>query len=249
VQCCEILDPVARPFDFYVLLGTGLTISLGHCVGMCGPLVTAVSIAQRRHGFSLLIQFLRTLIYHSGRIFGYAILGAFMGLIGSTVFLAGQGRQIQGGLSLLVGLVMLLLGLGLLGWLPVSRWVESGPLQRVVAARIQPLLQSSSAWGHWALGLANGFLPCGPVFAATMTAAASGSVWKGALAMFAFGLGTVPVLVALSLGAGRLGLAWRSFFNRLGAVLILFIAAQLILRGLAAWQLVGHLKFGEFVVY
>jgi sulfite exporter TauE/SafE len=172
-----------------------------------------------------------------------------MGLLGSTVFLAGEGRQIQGGLSLLVGLLMVPLGLGLLGWLPISRWVESGFWQRVVAERIRGLLSARTAPRRYAFGLANGFLPCGPVFATAMTAAATGSIGKGALAMFAFGLGTVPVLVALGFGAGQLPLAWRSFFNRLGAVLILAIAVQLFLRGLAAWGLVSHLRFGEVVIW
>ena len=92
-------------------------------------------------------------------------------------------------------------------------------------------------------------VPCGPVFSVAMTAAATGSVVKGAVAMLAFGLGTIPVLIILGLGAGRLGVRLRSVFNRIGAVLIILIAVQLILRGLSAWGLVAHLRFGEFVVW
>jgi sulfite exporter TauE/SafE len=82
-----------------------------------------------------------------------------------------------------------------------------------------------------------------------MAAAATGSIWRGGVAMLAFGLGTVPVLLALGLGAGRIGVRARQLFNRVGAVLLLLIAAQLILRGLSAWGVVSHFRIGEFVVW
>lgn len=248
VDCCGGAE-TTMPFTFALLAGTGIAISLGHCVGMCGPLVGAVSVSQRADGAGSITLFLRLLIYHLGRLSGYMFIGAVLGLLGSATLLTSDGKTIQGGLSILVGVFMLLLGIGLLGWLPTQRWLESGRVQGLVAGRLQRLLSARSMPARWALGLANGFLPCGPVYTVAMTSAATGSPGKGALAMLFFGLGTVPVLLALGLGAAKLSATRRRFFNRLGAVLVLAMALQLILRGLAAWSLVGHLRYGEVVIW
>jgi sulfite exporter TauE/SafE len=249
VPCCDTPAPLTQPFELPLLFVTGLVISLGHCLGMCGPLVTAYSATQGRQGASGRALLPNLLLYHGGRLGGYAVLGAAMALLGSTALLAGEGRWVQGGLSLVVGALMLLFALGLAGWLPTQRWLESGPWQTAVAGRIRGLLSADTAPRRLGLGVANGFLPCGPVFTVAMTAAATGAVWKGAVAMLAFGLGTVPVLLALGLGAGRLGRERRRLFNRLGTGLILVMAVQLVLRGLAAWEVVPHLRWGEFVVW
>jgi sulfite exporter TauE/SafE len=177
------------------------------------------------------------------------VIGILMGLVGATLFMAGNGPRIQGGLSLAIGVVMLVLAAGLLGWLPTTHWVESSALQGVVAGRLRGLLTAPTVPRRLALGLANGWLPCGPVFSAAMAAAATGSVWRGGVAMLAFGIGTVPVLLVLGLGAGRLGVGVRRWFNRIGALCLLLIAAQLILRGLSAWGVLPHFRIGEFVVW
>lgn len=249
MDCCGTVAHETLPFTFALLFGTGAAISLGHCLGMCGPLVGAVSVAQRRDGAGGWRLLARLLLYHAGRLSGYMIIGAVLGLLGSATLLTGDGKLVQGGLSVGVGLLMLLLGIGLLGWLPTQRWLESGPLQRLVAGRLSSLLNADTAPRRWALGLANGFLPCGPVYTVAMTSAATGTPGEGALAMLFFGLGTVPVLVALGLGAATLGARRRALFSRLGASLVLLMSAQLILRGLAAWGWVAHLRFGEVVIW
>jgi len=233
-------------FSFLVLFGFGATMSIGHCVGMCGPLITMVGSSQRRDGAGNAAVVLRLLTYHGGRVFAYAVLGAVAGLLASALTSAGQGRDLQAGLSVAIGVVMLLTGVGLLS---LQRFEGGGPLQRFIAPRIGRLLTEGGVGGRLALGLANGFLPCGPVYKAAMTATSTASAWKGAMAMVWFGLGTVPVLVILGLGAAQLGMRSRQFFNRLGAALVLIMAAQLILRGLAVWSLVPHVRIGEVVFW
>ncbi len=249
MDCCGTPTHEALPFTYALLFGTGLAMSLGHCIGMCGPLVGAVSMAQRSDGPRPLTLLGRLALYHTGRLSGYMIIGAAMGLLGSATLLTSDGKLIQGGLSVGVGLFMLLLGIGLLGWLPTQRWLESGPLQRLVAGKLPALLNARSAPRRWALGLANGFLPCGPVYTVAMTSAATGEPGRGALAMLLFGLGTVPVLIALGMGVATLGARSRTVFNRLGAILVLLMSVQLILRGMAAWGWVSHLRFGEVVIW
>ncbi len=115
--------------------------------------------------------------------------------------------------------------------------------------RFRALIGRGGLLGKLGLGVANGFLPCGPVYVVALGAMAAGSPWRGAGAMLLFGAGTVPVMLALSLGVGRLSPRVQGRFNRVAAVLVLLIAAQLLLRGAAAFGWVGHLRFGEVVVY
>jgi sulfite exporter TauE/SafE len=239
----------AMPLDAVLLVSTGLVISLGHCVGMCGPLLGAYSMSQREPGRSAWRLLPALLVYHAGRLTGYAIIGLGFGLLGSATRLAGQGRIIQGVLSLVVGVLMGLLGAGLLGWLPTQRWVESSRLGQGLAGRLRGLLSSRSVGGRALLGLGNGFLPCGPVYAVAIGTMAAAGPWLGAGAMLLFGAGTLPVLLALGLGAGGLAPLARRRFNRLGAILVIVIGLQLLLRGAAAFGWVPHLKFGEVVIW
>jgi sulfite exporter TauE/SafE len=71
----------------------------------------------------------------------------------------------------------------------------------------------------------------------------------GTVAMLLFGVATVPVLILLGMGTGQLGVRARTVFHRIGAAVIVLIAAQLTLRGLAVFGVVGHLRFGEVVIW
>jgi sulfite exporter TauE/SafE len=179
----------------------------------------------------------------------YALLGAAMGLAGSTILFGDQGRPVEGVLSLVIAVVMLLLGLGMLGVIPAERIIERLPWQNRVTCALREALAAPNLPRSYAMGFANGWLPCGPVLMAAATAAATGSVWKGALAMVYFGLGTIPVLVLLMLGVGRIRAAARVHLNRISAALVIVVAIQLGLRGLAAWGVVPHLAWGEVVFW
>lgn len=247
MDCCgTTVADSGLAFSFAVLFGFGLTMSLGHCVGMCGPLLTAVGAAQRRDGAGLATVVARLVLYHGGRLVSYMAIGTVAGLVVSAVSAGGEGRNIQAGLSIAIGSLMLLTGIGILS---LQRFEGGGPLQRWIAPRFGRLLEEGGWKGRLGLGLANGLLPCGPVYKAAMTATATASAWKGALAMLWFGLGTVPLLVVLGVGAAQLGLRARQFFNRLGAALVFVMAAQLILRGLAVWNVVPHARIGEVVFW
>ena len=249
MDCCTVLDPASRPFDVAMLLVMGLTISLGHCVGMCGPLVTAFSVSSRSQGIGNRTLLVRNVVYHLGRIASYAVIGALFGWLGESFFVAEGGRQVQGGLSIAIALMMILVAANLAGWVPALRWLESGRWGQAMGCRIRELLDAPSLGHCFLLGAANGWLPCGPVLAAAMTAAATGSPWLGIVAMLLFGVATVPVLVALGMGTGQLGTRARRLFHRVAAVVIVLIAGQLVLRGLAAFGVIGHLRFGELVIW
>lgn len=237
------------PFSLALLFGTGLLMSVGHCLGMCGPIVGAFAVAQKASGRSRPSILFSTALYHAGRVSTYMLIGALLGLIGSATDLLSGAAIAKGVLSAVVGLLMILLAFGLLGWLPTQRWLDSIPLGRSASNAVAALLRTRKRAGHFALGLANGFLPCGPVAVAALTAAAAGTPLKGALAMAAYGLGTIPALMALGFGAGFLETGARTRLYRLGAVLVLLIGFQLGLRGLHAFGIVGPMRLGPVVVW
>lgn len=172
-----------------------------HCVGMCGGIVAAMSLhgGQRQ-------PFVFHLGYNLGRILSYTLAGALAGLIGSTAYLSERLLPLQQGLYVLAQGVLILLGLYLAG---LNRAVLM--LERAGGAlwsRLQPLLgrllpirspgQALLAGGLW------GWLPCGLVYSVLVSALASGGALQGASLMFAFGLGTLPNLLAMGWMADRL---------------------------------------------
>ncbi len=250
MDCCSpnlLADRTSLDAVFYFT--TGLLMSLGHCTGMCGPLVSAYAVAQcnacpsgRKPGLG------NFLTYNAGRISSYAAIGLILGFVGSAARLGGS-QQVQAWLALAVGAMMLLLGLGLAGWLPTQRWVESSRLAAAVVSRMRGLLTAQDPGRRFLLGVGNGFLPCGPVYVMAVGTLVAASPWLGAGAMALYGLGTVPVMVALGLGAGRLGPALQRRLTGLGAAVVLLLAVQLGLRGAATLGWIGHWRVGEVVMF
>jgi sulfite exporter TauE/SafE len=225
------------------LLLSGFLGSLGHCLGMCGPLNLMVAAQMRKHDLPLLPSFS---LYHASRIGVYFLLGALVGAFGSLLGLSRQLTTLGGVISLALGIAILLLGAGYLGWLSAFRLEGAAHWWNKALSRA---LQQGGWRGVLALGALNGLLPCGLVYSALLLAASTGQAWRGALGMAIFGLGTFPALLALDLGAGALGVRFRQTMMRLAGILILLVGLQLALRGGAALHLWPHLHWGAIAVW
>ena len=161
-----------------------------HCVGMCGGFVAAFSsrkvIAIQPSGR----RWRSLLAFNAGRITSYSVAGALAGLIGGQ-FAALLGAQTA--LYLLANLMFIAIGLHLAGITSLSVVEKIGaPLWR----RLQPLAATALRGGNYAAGLLWGWIPCGLVYGALAVAAFAGTAAGGALAMAAYGLGTLPWLMA-----------------------------------------------------
>jgi uncharacterized protein len=165
-----------------------------HCIGMCGGIVAALTVRlpgeRPRRSLSL--------AYHAGRIATYAGLGALAGGAGSLALLAEGFLPVQVTLYVLAQLMLLALGLYLLG---VPRYVAvferaGARLWRRVQPRAQALFPVRTPARALAVGSVWGLLPCGLVYSVLATAMVFGSAAGGALVMLAFGLGTLPALLA-----------------------------------------------------
>ena len=170
------------------MLMAGLLGGAGHCSLMCGPFALA-QVAESFAAGSTNRWWAATLApYQIGRILTYSALGAVAGAFGATAARLTEVPWLPAAALLLAALAFTFQALGRMrfGWtFGLSRWLGGGRLRGLTR------------------GLALGFLPCGLIYAALVAATGAGGAWPGALAMAAFGLGTVPALVAV----GWIGLA------------------------------------------
>lgn len=164
-----------------------------HCLGMCGGLVSAFGLSMQ----DLTAKKRRALVatYHLGRLLSYATLGLIAGLVGTTVLaplIADNNLP-----RILLGLVLVFVGMVMLGApflnklerLGMKFWQKLAPIrQKVFPLNTYPRALSA--------GLLWGFLPCGLVYGALLIAVVGHSPLSGAMLMFAFGLGTLPMLIA-----------------------------------------------------
>ena len=199
----------------------GLVGSL-HCAGMCGPLALALPAA----GNTTPAYLLGRLAYNAGRMVTYCLLGIVFGLAGYTFLLAGLQRWV----SLALG-VALLVGLFLSRRLALARPVTS--MVNQLKSSMSVLLRRRSTASLAALGLLNGILPCGLVYVACAGAAATGGTLAGAAYMTAFGVGTVPMMLAISLSGKLVPTSLRLMLVKTIPVCVFLLATLLILRGMS----------------
>ncbi|MEW5904428.1 MAG: sulfite exporter TauE/SafE family protein [Pseudomonadota bacterium] len=198
-----------------------------HCLGMCGSLVglftTQVPASRAHWPFHL--------AYSSGRIASYTVAGALVGALGQAGLLMRDAVPVQHLLFALSSVMLILLGLYLAGIGGAVRRLEkigSGLWRRLQphTTRLLPVTTVPRALG---LGALWGWLPCGLVYSVLLTALASGDMAHGATTMLAFGLGTLPNLLAI-------GLFWESVRGWVQAPRVR-LAAGLLVMGLGGYGL------------
>ncbi len=156
----------------------------------------------------------------------YAALGLVFGLLGRSFVVFGVQRWV----SLVAGVLMLL---ALAALLPQQMAVPVLAMVRRLKLVAGRLLQRRSMGSLALLGGLNGLLPCGLVYAAAAGAAATGGVVSGMQYMGLFGVGTLPLMLGLSMMGRTLPVSWRIRWQKLVPATVGVVAVLLILRGLA----------------
>ena len=213
-----------------------------HCAGMCGGIVGSLSAAARGPMLT------RQLAFNAGRIGSYALAGLAAGALGALARHSFAAFSIQLALFVLANVLMLLLGLYVAGWGRVLLRLEAagGGLWRRLQPLARRLVPIDSTPKAAAAGALWGWIPCGLVYSMLTLALASGDALSGALVMAAFGLGTLPNLLAAGFAAQKLLAIRRIPWVRRGAGLAImalaivgFLRIPMISQHLsAAWQCV-----------
>ncbi len=197
-----------------------------HCAGMCGP----IAIALPLHGNTIPQKIFGGLLYNSGRTLTYGIMGALFGLLGQGVKMIGFQQVI----SIVMGSVMIISVLFPAIFKNQYRLDKSNiSIISKLKTSLGKLFTVRSFSSLFLIGLLNGLLPCGLVYIAIAGAIGTGEVLMGSLYMIFFGLGTIPMMLAISLAGNMMSMAVRKKINKLIPVLIVLVGVFFILRGLS----------------
>lgn len=221
------------------LLVSALILGLlggGHCLGMCGGLMGALTLAippeQRARRLRLLLA------YNLGRILSYTLAGLLIGLAGWAVASSPAAMVLR----VIAALLLIAMGLYLAGWWSGLTRIEG--LGRYLWRYLQPiasrLMPVSSLPRALLLGAIWGWLPCGLVYSTLLWTASQGSALDSALLMLAFGLGTWPVLLATGMAAERLTALLRKRGVRMAGGLLVILFGLWTLPGPHQHWLMGH---------
>ncbi len=224
-----------------VLVSAWLVGALGglHCVAMCGGMLTAVAArdGSTRPLLPARVIAMRQLAYHAGRVTTYMLLGTVVGAAGAWALRAADFLPLQRALYVVANIFLLLLGTRLALGTPGLAWLQRAGANAfgVVLPVVRPLLQRPGAVGRVTLGLIWGLVPCALVYSVLPLALFAGGAWQGGAAMLAFGLGTVPNLLAAGMLLDRAKRVFEGKWLRYVAAAVL-IAFSLI----GIWRVLYH---------
>jgi hypothetical protein len=219
----EIINPL-------IAFNLGLFSTL-HCLGMCGGIISALSLsAPTKTGGLPVSRAGFVFAYNIGRVFSYTLAGAITGFLGERfmfIIMPDSGHRV---LQFIAGVVLVLIGLHLAGWLPKLRQIEASGL------KLWQLIQPAGKYFFpvnrldkaLMIGIIWGWLPCALVYSVLLWSLTSGNAWIGALWMFAFGLGTLPGMFTAGIMGSKLldVLKQKSFRIWTGVIIILFGVAS-----------------------
>ena len=220
---------------FGMLFVIGLMTSV-HCIAMCGGINVSQCLSENKK-FSGLYP----VMYNLGRVVSYTVIGFVLGFAGmffGTGENLGVSSIIQGLIKSFAGIYMVIMGVNMLGFVPqIKRLTFHLPnfIGKFRVKNSQPFV----------VGLLNGFMPCGPLQSIQLVALATGNPFTGGLSMFAFSLGTVPLMLGLGSLVSVLGKRFTDRMMTVGAVLVTVMGLAMVSQGAS---LTGMIKSENLMV-
>lgn len=222
----NFLPQIDQSMGYGILFVVGLITSL-HCVAMCGGINLSQCVGYNKgeasDGFSKLKP---SLLYNTGRVISYTIIGGIVGALGSVVSFSGAAK---GAVTILSGVFMVIMGLNMLNIFPWLRKINPR-MPRFFGNKIH---SGKGERSPFYVGLLNGLMPCGPLQAMQIYALGTGSFVGGAGAMFFFSLGTVPLMFGFGALSSILSGKFTHKMMKVSAVLVMFLGIIMLNRGLS----------------
>ena len=221
--------------SYGMLFIVGLLTSV-HCIAMCGGinLSQCIPVADDDNGKTPKNKIiLPSLLYNTGRVISYSVIGFLLG--GMGMLLTGGGGMgipllLQGILKIIAGLFMVIMGIKMLGWIPLLRKFQIRFPQRL-ADKINKKRRRENR--PFFVGLLNGLMPCGPMQSMQIIALGSGNPVSGAAAMLMFSLGTVPLMLGFGSMVSALGKKYTKIVMRVGSVLVVVLGLAMLSQGVS----------------
>lgn len=211
-------------FSYWLAFMTGI-LGSGHCLGMCGGLVSSFFMRLGARAYA------PYLAYHAARVTIYGLIGLTAATLGAVLVQTGGVGKLQGILEIAAGLIVILLGLDMLGLSPVRNKLSFAPLawlhrQFAAAAQRGPVIGASIG------GAINGLMPCSMTMAMAVQATTAPSLIEGSLLLLAFGAGTLPSMLGASFLFGKIGVKTRGWLLRGAALFVIVLGFTTLWRGI-----------------
>ena len=221
----NFIPEVTTSMGYGVLFVVGLLTSL-HCVAMCGGINMSQCVPKGNTRSSNAKAKIRpSLQYNLGRVVSYTVIGGIVGALGSAISFSGWAKGL---IAILSGVFMVIMGLSMTGLFP---WINK------ITPRLPKIFRekagsASRGRGPFVVGLINGLMPCGPLQAMQIYALGTGSFIAGALSMFFFSIGTLPLMFGFGAIVTMLGSKFTKKMMQLSAILVAVLGVIMLGRGL-----------------
>lgn len=217
---------VAGGFDYSLAFMAGL-LGSGHCLGMCGALVSGYFM---KSGPSR--SYLPYFAYQLARIFVYTMVGFAAASLGVVLVSSGLFGKLQSLLQMVIGAVVIILALGILGWIPFQGSIRLIPMN-VLRKGYASASTKGPVVGALIAGLLNGLMPCPLTFAMAVKATSATSIAEGGLLMLTFGAGTLPMMLFISVAFGKMSAHFRGLMLKTAALIMIVMGSNTIYMGLS----------------
>jgi len=235
----NFIPEVNQSMGYGILFVVGLLTSL-HCIAMCGGINLSVCVqykigsneynkngegTSKGNGTAKFSKLKPSALYNLGRIISYTVIGGLVGAFGSVVSFSGTAKGI---IAIVSGIFMVIMGLNMLNIFPWLRKINPR-MPKIFGKRIYG---NVSQKGPLVIGLLNGLMPCGPLQAMQLYALGTGSMLAGAVSMFLFSVGTVPLMFGFGAISSLLSGKFTHKMLKVSAVLIMMLGVVMLNRGL-----------------
>jgi sulfite exporter TauE/SafE/plastocyanin domain-containing protein/copper chaperone CopZ len=207
--------------SYLVLFIVGVLTSI-HCVGMCGGIMLSQTVNKDESVNNKFQAIKPALLYNTGRVISYTILGGIIGALGSVLSLT---TGMQAAVQIFAAVFMIIMGLNMSGFKAFRRFHVRLPWS-VCSAK-------NKSKAPLVIGLLNGFMPCGPLQTMQLFALGTGSPIKGAVSMFIFAIGTVPLMLTFGAVSGLLSKGYTKQLLKFSGIFVIVLGLIMGRRGLA----------------
>ncbi len=215
----------ATGFDYTLAFMAGF-LGSGHCLGMCGALVSGYFMNSGKNK-----SYFPYFAYQFTRILVYISIGLIAASLGQVLVSGGMFGKFQSILQMIIGSIVIILALGILGLVPWQGSIKLLPMnllrQGYAKARTKgPVI------GAMIAGFLNGLMPCPLTFAMYVEATSAATILEGGTLLLAFGAGTLPTMLFISFAFGKMGANLRGIMLKSAAIIMIFMGLNTIYKGL-----------------
>ncbi len=216
----------AGGFDYGLAFMAGV-LGSGHCLGMCGALVSGYFMKAGPTR-----TYLPYFVYQIARIFVYTLVGFAAAALGVVLVSSGVFGKFQSILQMSIGFVVIILALGILGWIPFQGSVRLLPMNLLRRGYAESRTRGPII-GAMIAGLLNGLMPCPLTFAMAVKATSATTIMEGGLLMLTFGAGTLPTMLFVSVAFGKMSAHFRGLMLKSAAFIMIIMGCNTIYMGMS----------------